>query len=313
MTNSTPWDTILAPDTPAFVDGAIEDFGDATTEAARIETEPTKTPLDTYGIVRISGDDAVDFLHAQFSGDCVALGDDQTMLTSWCTPKGRVLYLVRLVRQHGSTFALLPGDQVVDFCKRLSMFVLRAKVEIADLSATYGAIVNHQPISGSDVRPQWSVDSFDALAGVWTKLDASPIGAAAASLVDIRLGLPRMAKALSDQFLPQELNLDLLGGVSFEKGCFPGQEIIARVKFRGTVKRRVQRLCLEGDTVPAPGTRIAGANDEKLAGTVLYATGPRSNAVEMLAVLNVDATDLALEGKPATLLTRQSLPYHLAS
>ena len=313
MTNTTSWREILASDAPTFVDGAIDHFDDAATETAVAETESTKTPLDNCSVVRISGEDASGFVHAQFSGDCLTLGEDQTILTAWCTPKGRVLYLLRLVRQQGSIYALLPGDQAADFCKRLSMFVLRAKVKIEDLSTSYGVIIRNQPITADDLNQQWYVDRFEALADVWSRIAATPVGTTAASLVDVRLGMPRLAKALSDQFLPQELNLDALGGVSFEKGCFPGQEIIARVKFRGAVKRRVQRLCLAGATVPALGTRIVRAHDDNLAGTVLYAAQPRSSTVEMLAVLNVDATDIALEGKPKAPLTQQSLPYHLAS
>lgn len=313
MTNTTSWQAILAPDGATFIDGVVDHFGDAATEASRVETESTKTPLDHCSVVQISGEDAIDFLHAQFSGDCLALGEDQTLLTGWCTPKGRVLYLVRLVRQRGAIYALIPNDQAAEFCKRLSMYVLRAQVEIEDLSASYGVIVHSQPISTEDHNQDWYIDPFEALADVWSQLDATPVGGTAAALVDLRLGLPRLSEALSDQFLPQELNLDALGGVSFEKGCFPGQEIIARVKFRGAVKRRLQRLCLESDTVPPPGTRIARSLDDNLAGTVLYAVQPRSGTVEMLAVLNVDATDIALEGQPGTLLTQQSLPYHLAS
>ena len=313
MINTTSWHEILGPNDPAFVDGAIDHFGDATAETNRVGSESTKTPLADYSVVRITGEDAIDFLHAQFSADCLAMGEDQTILTAWCTPKGRVLYLLRLLRQQGSIYALLPGDQTADFCKRLSMFVLRAKVEIDDLSASHGVIVHNQPVTADDQSQHWYIDRFEALADVWSGLAATPAGATAASLVDVRLGLPRLAKALSDQFLPQELNLDALGGVSFEKGCFPGQEIIARVKFRGAVKRRLQRLCMDAATVPAPGTRIARANDDHPAGTVLYAVQLRSSAVEMLAVLNVDATDIALEGKPETLLTQQSLPYPLAS
>ncbi len=313
MTNTAPWREIVAPDEPTFVDGAIEHFGDAAAEAHRVEAEPTKAPLQHYSVVRVSGEDAIDFLHAQLSGDCLTLGDDETLLTSWCTPKGRVLYLVRLLRQRETNYLLLPRDQSADFCKRLSMFVLRANVDIDDLSADHGVILVNDPAGDGDRRQTWNVGRIETLADIWSQIDAAPIGAAATSLVDVHLGLPRLAKSMSDQFLPQELNLDALGGVSFEKGCFPGQEIIARVKFRGVVKRRVQRLGIECDAMPAPGARIVKPDDLALAGTVLYTARSGSGVIEMLVVLNIDLDDVVLESHPEIPLTFQPLPYPLAS
>lgn len=219
--------------------------------------------------LRVTGEDARDFLHGQFCGDVRALDVGQALLTAWLSPKGRALYLVQVLRADDAFWLLLPAAQAAAFTKRLRMFVLRARVKIED----------------------GTVEATQALAAT-LGLPVRPADEAALHLV--RAGLPTLDATLSDAFLPQELNLDLLAGVSFNKGCYPGQEIVARVKFRGSVKRRVQRFALDTDAPPAPGTRLAG-DDGAPHGTVLLAARAESG-VEMLAVSDLDAGPLRLDG-----------------
>ncbi|MBX9605856.1 MAG: hypothetical protein K2Y51_06505, partial [Gammaproteobacteria bacterium] len=195
--------------------------------------------------LRVTGEDARDFLHGQFCGDVRALEIGQALLTAWLSPKGRALYLVQVLRAEDAFWLLLPAAQAAAFAKRLRMFVLRARVKVDD-----GTVDAMQALAATLGLPMRSADE--------------------ASLHLVCAGLPTLDATLSDAFLPQELNLDLLAGVSFNKGCYPGQEIVARVKFRGSVKRRVQRFALVTDAPPAPGARLLG-DDGAPHGTVLLA------------------------------------------
>ena len=240
------------------------------------------------------------------------------MLTAWCSPKGRVLFLPRLLRDlAGDFYALLPSAGASAFIKRLRMFVLRAKVQIEDRSPNYRVMVIDGSATSNDAHPVQGVDGERR----WV-LVAQPAGAAAAAshalpmldgnsaaLSDIRRGEPLLDSSLADQFLPQELNLDVLAGVSFNKGCYAGQEIIARVKFRGSVKRRAQRYSVASTTEIAAGSRIVG-HDEVTRGTVLTSACSAAGRWEILAVVDLDSGEAQLAGQAGSLLTALPLPYH---
>ncbi len=234
---------------------------------------------DDLAALRVTGEDARDFLHGQFCGDVRALDVGEALLTAWLSPKGRALNLVQVLRTDDAFWLLLPAAQAAAFAKRLRMFVLRARVQVEDGSA-------------------------ETTAALAARLGVPVRSADEAALDLVRAGLPTLDATLSDAFLPQELNLDLLAGVSFNKGCYPGQEIVARVKFRGSVKRRVQRFALDTDTPPTPGTRVAG-DDDAPHGTVLLAARA-ATGVELLIVTDVDAGSLTLNG---VALQALPLPY----
>ena len=270
--------------------------------------------------LRVSGEDARDFLHAQFSADLRALDIGTTLVTAWLNPKGRVLFLPRVLRGPDAFFLLLPAAQAPAFAKRLRMFVLRARVQIDD-GAERGVLVLHGMPTPSALRADivggrdaasgaiYLVGPPRALEDLAVTLGAAPLDADGATLAAIRAGAPLLEATLAEEFLPQELNLDLLAGVSFNKGCYPGQEIVARVKFRGTVKRRAQRWLAVGADCPAPGARLLGA-DGAPHGTVLAAA--RGDAgVELLAVTDLDAGTVTLDDAARTPLTALPLPYPL--
>lgn len=281
---------------------------------------PCKSARPALAVIRIAGDDAADFLHGQFSADMRTLEAGHSVLTAWCSPKGRVLFLPRLLRAaNGPYFALLPANQSAAFIKRLRMFVLRAKVAIEDCSVSHAVLVLDgvdAALPAADVMPavdgerQWLVGPRDKLAQLWDALHVPAQGQAAALLTDIARGQALLDLALSDQFLPQELNLDALAGVSFNKGCYPGQEIIARVKFRGSVKRRLQHVVIATPLPPAPGARLL-AGDDALRGTVLIAAVQADGACAALAVIDVDSGPLHLADAPGAAVQVLPLPYTL--
>jgi hypothetical protein len=152
----------------------------------------------------------------------------------------------------------------------------------------------------------------EQLARLWDTLPLPAQSVTDALLTDIARGEAELDASLSDQFLPQELNLDALAGVSFNKGCYPGQEIIARVKFRGMVKRRVQRVRLATTVAPPAGTRLLAADDSHH-GTVLSSAACAAGHCEALAVIDVDVDvgALHLAGATAARLEGLALPYAL--
>ena len=290
-----------------------------------LEQSAVKAQLNWLSVLRVSGSDALSFLHAQFSADCRVLTTGTRIVTAWCTPKGRVLYLPWLIGGEDGVYVVLPATQFEAFMRRLRLYVLRAAVEITDLRASHAVIMlatpdtspppasfTHASGLGSatsvDGCRHWLIAPQTHLADLWPTLRAAAAGTNATCLLGIRACEPVLNNATSELFLPQELDLDESGGVSFEKGCYPGQEIVARVRYRGTVKRRLARLEGNADKLPVAGTRILAA--EVHVGTVLCAAHARGDAVEMLAVLDLDAHTRALtaEGLALTLRYPTSAP-----
>ena len=191
--------------------------------------------------IKVDGADAAGFLHGQFTTDVTGLASGQAGLSAWCDPKGRVIATFILARQ-GEAFLLLAPDDITEtFIKRLKMFVLRADVAIADAR-------------------EEDVPQYPQLPGTGGDLSETAL---------IRQGIPLLHPGTSGRFLPQELNLDRLDAVSFTKGCYPGQEIIARLRYRGAVKRRLCHAITDNTTRLQPGAALVPEGEERNIGTVI--------------------------------------------
>lgn len=319
MAELRAWLDTLAAAHPQTDGRRITHFADRNAELAAVDAGlPGKTPLTTLGVIVVRGNDALSFLHGQFSADLRAMTSGQTVLTAWCSPKGRIQFLLRVLVTDDGFRLLLPLDQVAACAKRLRLFVLRAAVDIEDRSADEGVLLLRGlapdaslPATlcrGATPELCWCVGSLRDIGRAWSTLTIAPCGEDAAALDAIRRGLPVLDHSLADEFLPQELNLDYLQGVSFEKGCYPGQEIVARVRFRGTVKRRLARLSGTPGTFPASASRVYAAGSEQAVGTVLDCVRITDESMELLAVVRVDAEAIYLADNPDRLLQRQPLP-----
>src|ERR1700761_8795114 len=305
-------------------------------------------PLTQFGVIDVAGDDAATFLHSQLTNDTQHLDAATARLAGYCTAKGRLLASF-LTWRAGDTIRLLVAQDVqAAVQKRLSMFVLRAKAKLADASGALAAVG-----FAGDVRDALST-VFDALPdGVHVKvdgphgslirvpdaagrlrylwvgpkadvearlpaLDAKLTRASAAvwDWLDIRAGEPRITQRVVEQFVPQMVNYDVLGGVNFRKGCYPGQEIVARSQYRGTIKRRtaLANVAGEPDTV-LPGSELFHADDAtQPCGMVVNAAAAPDGGVDMLveiklAALESGAVHLGRAAGPA--LTFLPLPYAL--
>lgn len=297
--------------------------------------------LPDWGIIRVQGADAVAFLHSQLSNDVQGLEATESRLAAYCNPKGRTLALVRLLRTDESLLLLTHKALIDSLIRRLRMFVLRSKVTLDDASEAIGVIGLYgaeatpplEQIMGAIPEPVGAVHSADAMqlirlghtpdrfvlavpAGdlpeIWAKLaDTLPVVTGETwRLFEIRAGMPTVISATQEAFVPQMLNLEPLQGISYQKGCYPGQEVIARMHYLGKLKRRMYRLHTRAELTPSPGETVRAAEGGKDAGTVVSAAATPDGGHELLAVLRTELAegddDLVLDDTPLQIL---ELPY----
>jgi tRNA-modifying protein YgfZ len=209
--------------------------------------------LTRYGLLSVTGEEARAFLHAQLTNDIANLPADRAGLAGWCSAKGRLLASFLVVPAPSGFLLQVARDLAPAVAKRLAMFVLRAKVKIADESDAWQQHgVWDAPWTGPEVAWKDDVATIRVGEGRFLQIGkqlAEPINAPEEqwAIQEIRAGRPLITAATQDQFVPQMVNLEQIGGVDFRKGCYPGQEIVARAQYRGQVKRRMVKLA-----APAP-------------------------------------------------------------
>lgn len=244
------------------------------------------TPLAHWGVIRAEGDDAAAFLNGQLTSEMQSLSRDDARLAGYCSAKGRLLASFVVWRPAEHVFLLAcSADVLAATLKRLSMYVLRAKVKLAEAAdlveigiagpeAALAAAAIDLPAPAAPLDCAWvdgvgivrrlgDTPRYTVIApasrapDLWSRLrdEAAAVGTPAWKLLDIEAGVPAVYPETQDRFVPQMCNLDVLGGISFDKGCYTGQEIIARVHYRGAVKRHMEMRRLDGPP-PAPGTRL---------------------------------------------------------
>lgn len=220
--------------------------------------------LTGYEAIRLTGRDAGTFLNAQVSADVAAIAEGRIGLAAWCTPKGRVDFLLRVAAAGPTLWLVVRADALERCLTRLKMFVLRAEVTVEG-PTEHGRRVYYlaDPTDAVDSTPESFIDVDDGRAVVLAAPnDAIADGQAAFDLADVTAAIPIIGEALAGEFLPQALNLEALEGLSYHKGCYPGQEVIARLHFRGENKRALSTLTsAETGAVPEPGTRLRDPSD----------------------------------------------------
>ena len=212
------------------------------------------------GILRARGADAISFLQGQLSNDVTRLESGRLQLSGYHTPQGRAIALLRLTPLAADDLlAVLPRELVPLVVTRLKRYVLRAKVQITDESAQWHILGYQGP---APVVPAGALclpyGSSRHLVVIPRSLDPPALEAPAGTAADwaagdIAEGLPQVYLPTSEAFVAQMLNLDVTGGIALDKGCYTGQEIIARAHYRGQVKRRMQRFESEGPCDLKPG------------------------------------------------------------
>lgn len=291
--------------------------------------------LPYLGIIRVEGEDATRFLQGQLTQDFALLGDDEARLAAYCSPKGRMLAsFIGFRRGPMEILLICEADILAATLKRLGMFVLRAKVRLSDATADFtllglaGSTINY--IANNDHS---TLEKAEFCSGTLIRLPAAPGQARALWLApkgtpwpegraldtdlwrwgEVRSGVAWISAPIVDAFVPQMLNYESVGGVNFKKGCYPGQEVVARSQFRGTLKRR-------GYIVQATAPMRAGqavfaeADAEQPCGLVAQAAAAPGGVHEAIACLQISAAaagGLHLDTATGPALTLLPLPYPL--
>lgn len=252
--------------------------------------------LDSFGLLRVEGADARAFLHAQLTADIAQLAADRARRAGWCSAKGRLLATFLVIAHADGYLLQIARDLAIPIARRLAMYVLRAKVSIVECSdawpqrgawgedaarelAALGLPVPQDDLAVASRQGQVLVrlgpERFLVLGEVGLQANAEP---EQWMLQDIRAGIPWISAATQDQLLPQMVNFEVIGGVDFRKGCYPGQEVVARAQYRGAVKRRMYRL-RTSTALKAGQELFCDAHPEEPAGLVVNAADGEALAV----------------------------------
>lgn len=304
-------------------------------------TQSVFCELTQFGLIRYSGVEAQAFLHNQLSCDVAALTPGKSTYGSYCTPKGRVLATFLLWRS-GEDFSMqLPSPLREPIRKLLSKYILRSKVKAADVSAEWTFIgvagkdaaalvqraVGDVPLSVHDVintqdamvirlpGDRYEIVAASTSPGIIESLsdDAEKTNPDYWDWLDIRAGVPVVLPATQEAFVPQMVNLDLIGGVSLTKGCYPGQEIVARMHFRGTLKQRMYLANIAGADRPEPGEKLYSSDfGEQACGTIVNAAHSPEGGYDVLAVIQIasfERGDVRWKSPGGPRLKFMQLPY----
>ncbi|MBM3349418.1 MAG: folate-binding protein YgfZ [Betaproteobacteria bacterium] len=304
---------------------------------------PTICRLPDWGLILVEGPDASSFLQGQLtnsvlglsptSSGAIAQGSSAARLTGYCTAKGRLL-ASSWISLHSAPsvtqYALFVSrDLAAVFAKRLSMFVLRSKVAIRDVSEdwpVYGAmepieqLLTHLPADAIALAMQTPADTNSAKRIIFTSQMTvnAQFNANEWNAAEVASGIPRIVAATQDQFVPQMVNFESVGGVDFKKGCYPGQEVVARSQYRGAIKRRLflAKVQIPSESCP-PATEIFHKEDPgQPAGMVVLST-PNSSHPDWVDLQIECKSELAQSGKlhlgnvSGPSLELRKLPYSL--
>ncbi|MBA4176400.1 MAG: folate-binding protein YgfZ [Leptothrix sp. (in: Bacteria)] len=300
---------------------------------------PASTPLpqgvvrlDDWGVIRAHGADAASFLHGQLTQDVLHLDEGHARLAGYCSAKGRLLASFVMWRRGPEEILLAcSADLLPVVLKRLSMFVLRAKCKLSDASADWplwglagdaaavaptGAWARAAKEATEWLRLPDAVVDGRAVARALAAGPETPAGPAldaqAWRWLEVRSGVARISAATSEQFVPQMVNLELVGGVNFQKGCYPGQEVVARSQYRGTLKRRAR--IVESTVALQPAQEVYHDGDPgQPAGMVVLAGqwGGRHAALAELKLAALGGGSLHAGSADGPVLTPVPLPYEL--
>jgi tRNA-modifying protein YgfZ len=314
------WLSFLASRGARLTASGVADFGDPAREVAAARDAAIVADLSHNALLAVTGDDAEAFLQGQLTNDVQALPQDAAQWNGWCSPKGRLLATFILLRRADGFLLMLPAEIAPAIAKRLAMFVLRSKVKIADASAEWVRLGFAGKTAGVLVARHWghtpdpmravekdaalclAIDAErfvvlvapDAAPNLWEALaeNATPAGADAWDWSLIHAGIAQVGAATQEAFVPQMANFELVGGVSFRKGCYPGQEIVARTQYRGILKRRMALGHIDGPTRPLPGQGVYGAAfGEQAAGMLVNVALAPGGGFDVLVVAQVESLD----------------------
>ena len=339
---SERWISELTDQGAQFADGRVANFGEPAAELAAAAVGTIICDLSHDGVIEVGGADATAYLQAQFCNDIAALADNGAQWNGWCSPKGRLLATFLIWKTSQGYLLQLPRALQATIQKRMQMFVLRSKVTLRDVNAEWvrfgiagaGAESMIAPIIGtvpatpmstatleSGIIVRVSSQRFEIFAREesalkwWRELSlhATRVGAPVWDGFGIREGVLTVLPETQDAFVPQMANFELIGGVSFKKGCYPGQEIVARTQYRGILKRRMGLVHGDAALTPKPGASVYSQEfGDQAAGIVANVAPAAGGGFDALVVAQIEALKggtLALGAIDGDKLLVKPLPY----
>jgi folate-binding protein YgfZ len=305
-------------------------FGDKPNDYPSLEHKTTVTPLTHLGILSIKGPDSARFLQGQVTCDVQQLNESCSLTGARCNPKGRILADFLLCQPNeNQLFLVMDRSLVQQNIDELSKFSAFFKTQLLDASEDYQLIglcgkeaeilacsiptIDNYPFS--DGR-QLLITSTEDAPSVWQNLStkATPTGSEFWHLQDIRAGRGHVQAETVAMFVPQMLNLQAIGGISFKKGCYTGQEVVARMKYLGKLKRRMYRLTTHAAQIPVPGTPCYLPDKKQSIGNVVQAAYADEDHQELLVVLTDEASlsdTLIIGDTPKNAVQQLHLPYNI--
>ncbi|MGB1310788.1 MAG: YgfZ/GcvT domain-containing protein [Leucothrix sp.] len=335
------WKTFLIDQGAEFEGDQLVSFGNPNRERRIAPQGAVLSNLSDRGLLEVSGEDAETFLQNQLTNDITKISETVHQLTAWCNPKGRVIANFRAFKRGQNIYLIMAKDLLETVMTKLGRYIMMSKVSISDATDSLvhfgyagenaehdlGLILDKVPTAHNEVlshgalsilrlpgdTPRFEVfgDITEASA-LWSQCNvrAAPVSSQAWDFMNIQAGRPVVTAACSEEWIPQMLNFISIDGVDFQKGCYPGQEVVARLNYLGKTKRRLFHLLIETDQVPACNDAIVNAEGVEI-GKVLNAVANPDDLVECLAILKIaDSEDLMFlaqaDGPEVTML---ELPY----
>ena len=341
MTND--WLDFLVGQGATLSDGLCTSFGEMPADYPQLSA--TLTDLGDQGILGLEGPDTQRFLQGQSTSDTHQLDASTTLPGAICNPKGRMITSYQAIEPAADKLLLVMHRPLVDSTiNSVGKYAAFFKTTLSNVSDQYRLLgisgpeceillekhfktvpkeINQLCITEQGLLLRLCKEQFLVIVAtaeaenLWKDLSSSfqTVGIDYWYLQSIQAGLAQVQAQTCEQFVPQMLNLQATGAVNFKKGCYTGQEIVARMQYLGKLKRRTYRLIVEDSTPPAKGAEIHSSDDNKLVGSVLMSAPANGTSAEILAVLHQDceaATTLVIDGKTLD-VSVAPLPYALAA
>ncbi len=322
-------------------------FGNPEQELHLIHSGLVMCDLSHYGLIGINGEDTADFLQGQLTNDIRDVSEQHSQLSAYCTHKGRMLANFRIFKRADNYYIRLPQALLEPILKRISMFVLMSKVSLQDSSQSLigigisgpkadqqlGEYISGLPEAVDDVsqvsgytiirvpgvHPRYEIyGELEAMKSLWQQLDVNgaPVGSATWESLDILAGIPTVYPETSEAFVPQMTNMQVINGVSFKKGCYTGQEVVARMQYLGKLKRRMFRVQIHTDDTVKPGDKLfrEGSRSGQGTGQIVSAQINADGGYDALAVIDIndaESSEVRLHDANGPLLSIEALPYSI--
>jgi folate-binding protein YgfZ len=345
LSMQSDWRAFLENRGAEFKGNIVEHYGNAARELSVVLTGNVICDLSHYGILAITGDDIKTFLQSQFVNDINDLDEHHSHLNGYCNPKGRLLANFRVFWRRDAIYLRFPAELVEPVQARLNMYKMRSKVTIEDHSDSMvrigysgksadeelAEIFTEVPEQPGDVchidnltiiRIPGTTPSYElysdtgVITEIWTKLDvySAPVGCPAWQLIEVMAGMPHITEESSEEYVPQMINYQAIGGLSFTKGCYPGQEIVARMHYLGKLKKRMYLAKVKSDEQPSVQQELVSSKSSSgsKAGNILNSALHPDGYYMVLAVIQIsdaESEDIHLDSIDGPKLELQELPY----